>query len=382
MRTRLASWRWQIIPAVAVFLLAGVSTVPANAQYNGYPYYGSNYGSNYYGSSSSYPYNYYGNNYNTYGSNSYYPYNSYGYNSYTNPYSYYNSSSSYYPYNYNNYGYNSSSYPYTYNNYGYNSSYPYNYYGSSSYNSSYPYNYYGSNYGNSYPYNYYGSNYGNSYPYNYYGNTNNCYSSSYYYTGYNQYCGSTYATSTLTVPTGLVVTAVTTGSATVSWGAVSGAVSYIVMESTSGSAYTPVAYPAVNTATITGLAAGTTYSFEVVAVGANGVQSSASAPVSTTGTIAGGTTAVGAPTNLQVVAKTATSVTITWTQVTGAASYRIYQAVSNGSFALIPGSINSNAVTITGLNPSTTYIFEVASVDAVGNLSTPSAPATVLTNAS
>ncbi|HZT07288.1 MAG TPA: fibronectin type III domain-containing protein [Chloroflexota bacterium] len=329
MKAALALKRWQIVPVLVILLMFGATTLPAQAQY-GYPYgYGyGNYGAPYSG--------YYGNSYSGYYGNyysGYYPYSGY----YGNYYS------SYYPYSY---GYNSY-YPYSY---GYNSYYPYSY----GYNSYYPYSgYYG---------NYYSGYYG--YPTYGYG----------YYNGY--YPGYAYAYGGLTAPTGLTVTSNTGNTVTLSWTASVGAITYQVLESTAGGPYVAVTSTpsSATTASVANLVTGVVYSFEVVAVDAYGHQSTPSTPV--TVTAGSGGTGLTAPTGLALAGKpSSTSATITWTAVTAASSYRVYQSTAGSAFVLVSTTL-TNSATVAGLTPGVSYSFEVIAMDAGGNASPPSQPLT------
>lgn len=85
-----------------------------------------------------------------------------------------------------------------------------------------------------------------------------------------------------------------------------------------------------------------------------------------------------APSNLKVSAQTADSATLTWTASTdnfGVTGYDVYQG---GSLA---GSTTSTAYTATGLSPSSSYTFTVKAKDAAGNVSPSSNTVTVTTGA-
>ena len=80
------------------------------------------------------------------------------------------------------------------------------------------------------------------------------------------------------------------------------------------------------------------------------------------------------PSNFTTSGITSNSITCIWDQVTSADSYKIYISTTSGSFTS-PIDINSKTTTtklFSGLNPSTTYYFQIVSVKD----STLSAPAT------
>jgi chitinase len=114
------------------------------------------------------------------------------------------------------------------------------------------------------------------------------------------------------------------------------------------------------TATITGLAASTTYSFTVIAVNSAG-DSPASSAVSAT-TSGGGTTAPAAPTGLTVTGTTSSSVSLSWTAPSGTVTG--YNVDENGSQV---ASVTGTTATITGLAASTTYSFTVIAVNSAGD---------------
>lgn len=65
-----------------------------------------------------------------------------------------------------------------------------------------------------------------------------------------------------------------------------------------------------------------------------------------------------APTGLKVVGTTTTSVTLSWTKVAGAPSYRVYRSGASGNVGATDGA--NNTITIGGLQSNTEYSFQVA----------------------
>jgi hypothetical protein len=88
------------------------------------------------------------------------------------------------------------------------------------------------------------------------------------------------------------------------------------------------------------------------------------------GTGGGGTTALPAPANVTLSGATNTSMVVSWTGVTGAASYNVFR---NGSKANALG-VTATTFTDTGLSSGTTYAWTVAAVDASGAQGALSAP--------
>src|SRR6266480_4161457 len=139
---------------------------------------------------------------------------------------------------------------------------------------------------------------------------------------------------------------------------------------------TLAASPSGTSVSITGLSAGTTYSFTVSAVDAAGNASALSAPLSATTAASSDTTAPTTPAGLAASAVTSTSLTLSWNAATdnvGVTGYRVYR---NGTLVASP---TGTSVSITGLSAGTTYSFTVAAVDAASNASALSAPLSVTT---
>ncbi|GIO29747.1 MULTISPECIES: glycosyl hydrolase family 18 protein [Paenibacillus] len=81
-----------------------------------------------------------------------------------------------------------------------------------------------------------------------------------------------------------------------------------------------------------------------------------------------------APSNLKISGQTSNSVTLTWTASTdniGVTGYDVYQGNS------LAGSATSTTYTVSGLSPSTSYTFTVKAKDAAGNVSDASNAVTV-----
>ncbi|WP_442951182.1 glycosyl hydrolase family 18 protein [Paenibacillus sp. 481] len=118
---------------------------------------------------------------------------------------------------------------------------------------------------------------------------------------------------------------------------------------------------------VTGLTPNTSYTFTVKALDAAGNVSPASneLPVNT----GGGPldpTPPSAPTNVQVTAKSNTTVSLSWTASTdnvGVTGYKVVYGTNSVT-------VSTPATTLTGLTPNTLYTFTVTAFDAAGNSST------------
>jgi hypothetical protein len=167
-------------------------------------------------------------------------------------------------------------------------------------------------------------------------------------------------------PVGLTAGTPTASTVPLSWtapGSGGAPASYTVQyRVTGGGSWTQVSAISGTSYGVTGLPASTEYDFQVQAVNAGGVSGWT---VTTNATTAAGT-APGVPTNLAAASPTSNSVTLSWTapSVGGVgATYQVqYQVQGAGSWAAGPAT-SSTSVTMTGLSASTTYNFEVETVN-------------------
>ena len=121
------------------------------------------------------------------------------------------------------------------------------------------------------------------------------------------------------------------------------------------------------TITISGLAAGLTQAYYVVATGAGGSSGYSSA-------ISATTLSAPAPSNLRVIGLTSTTLTLAWDPPVGPVPVVSYQVlgVFNGVFVQYPlsfANITNTSFKITGLAPGTALLPGVAARDVYGNLS-------------
>ncbi len=154
-------------------------------------------------------------------------------------------------------------------------------------------------------------------------------------------------------PTGLIASAITSSSATVSWSAVSGAVSYAVdYKAASSSTWINAATNTTSTSVNLGsLSASTLYDYRVRTHCSSLNSAYSSAQFTTTAP-----TACTAPTGLNATNITTSSATVGWAPVSGAVSYKVYYKASTSStYILLANATTSTSINITGLTASTTY---------------------------
>ncbi len=180
-----------------------------------------------------------------------------------------------------------------------------------------------------------------------------------------------------TAPTNLASSNITATSFTLSWTASTdnvGVAGYDVYQNgikINSSNITAASY------NVSGLTAGTTYSYFVKAKDAAGNQSAASTALELT-TNAPDTEPPTAPTNLVPTILALTSFKLDWeasTDNVGVTGYDVYQ---NG-VKINPSNITTTSYNITGLSPATLYNYTIKAKDAGGNESSSSSPLDVTT---
>ena len=160
-------------------------------------------------------------------------------------------------------------------------------------------------------------------------------------------------------PTNVVATAQGTSGASVTWAAAAGATSYDVYRQAAGDpGFTQATTGLTKTSfTDSGLASGTTYTYEVRAIGATGASGFTLASPITTGQGVGPT----APTGLAAVAVGSSTINLTWTDTASdETGFLIERSTGGSSFAQIAAlGPNVTSYSDVGLNASTTYVYRV-----------------------
>ena len=155
-------------------------------------------------------------------------------------------------------------------------------------------------------------------------------------------------------PTGLSASTITNTSATVSWSAVSGAVSYDVdyKAASSGTWINAAAATTSTSVDLSGLTEGTLYDYRVRTNCTSESSAYAQAQFTTTAPC-------NAPTSLGSSAITSSSATVSWSAVSGAANYTVeYKAASSGTW-ITAGTTSSTSQNLSGLTASTVYDWQV-----------------------
>ncbi len=169
------------------------------------------------------------------------------------------------------------------------------------------------------------------------------------------------------------VTALTVGAATqttlaLSWSAASGATGYVVQYRPSGSTtWTTFATNVTATnVTVTGLVAGTVYSFQVAAVSTGGT-GPYSAIVQGQTTASAVATAPGQVTGLATGAATTASIAVSWTSTALATGYIVqYRTHGASTWSTFASGVTGTSDVVTGLTAGTAYDFQVAATNSAG----------------
>jgi Fibronectin type III domain len=177
-------------------------------------------------------------------------------------------------------------------------------------------------------------------------------------------------------PTLLKVTAVGSSQISLSWTAPDASPSqYNIYEGTrsGGESSVPAGSSDITSYTVTGLASGALYYFDVTAVYQFCIEDTCSDTESSASNEAFATTSSsvpGAPTGLTATAAGNSGIHLTWAApapTTGApvTGYEVYDGTSSGAESLA-GNSSATSDTVTGLRSGTTYYFEVTAVNSAG----------------
>ena len=169
----------------------------------------------------------------------------------------------------------------------------------------------------------------------------------------------------VSVPDTLVGTAISTTQISLSWAASNGASGYRLYEMENGQSVLIDTYSSSTTsATVNGLSPVTTYQFNLVAFNTIAAAATPRISVSTAGSVS-------APDNVVAAATSSSQIGLSWVAASGATGYRLYE-MENGQPVLIGTySASTTSATVSGLNPATTYQFNLVAFNANASAATP-----------
>ena len=161
----------------------------------------------------------------------------------------------------------------------------------------------------------------------------------------------------LIAPTTFTATALSQSSVSLSWSTAPAATGYRLYQSENGQAVAIATYAAgTNTATVNGLNAGTTYSFNLVAY--NGGASAATPWISVTTM-----SSITPPGNFVATPASGSQINLSWTAATGATGYNLFQFVNGAPTLIATYDISTTSATISGLAANTTYAFNLVATN-------------------
>jgi fibronectin type 3 domain-containing protein len=171
--------------------------------------------------------------------------------------------------------------------------------------------------------------------------------------------------SSLSAPTGLVASALSTSSIAISWNNVSGAAKYKIYRSPNDGAYLEIGESATLSYTNTGLTPVMSYYYKVTAIDASGNESSKSGSASAT-TKSATENKPSTPLGVTATAESSSSISVSWNVVTGASTYKVYRSTNSSGVYVGIGETPDTGYIDTGLQAATKYYYEVSAVDSSG----------------
>ena len=155
-------------------------------------------------------------------------------------------------------------------------------------------------------------------------------------------------------PMALTAMAQSDSAISIAWSAVAGATHYKLYRATGGGSFDQIGENIAATVTVdSGLAANTSYKYQLAACNGNGC-SDRSLEVSAT-------TAPAAPSTAMATAQSASAISIAWSEAADATHYKLYRSTGGGSFAQIGGDIVATETVDSGLDANTSYKYQLES---------------------
>ena len=184
-------------------------------------------------------------------------------------------------------------------------------------------------------------------------------------------------TGNLGAPTGVTATATAADRISVAWNAVSGATLYYIYRSDGGGPFNAIAATSSTSFDSAGLTTSTNYCYEIQATNAAGASVLSSPACATTFNMNGNLTP---PATVSAVTLSSSRINISWSAVSGATTYYIYQSDGGGPFNPV-GATTGTTYDAAGLMASTGYCYEIQASNGSANSTLSMPPACATTSA-
>jgi len=165
----------------------------------------------------------------------------------------------------------------------------------------------------------------------------------------------------ISVPSSVSATAQSPNSISITWNTITEAQSYRIYRSTTATGtYTQIGTSTTSSYSDNSLTPSTTYYYKVSTVTSSGAESGQSTYASAQ------TPAIPVPSNVSATSYSSSIIYVTWNNVSGATSYRIYRSSTATGTYTLAGTSASSGYYDEGLSPSTTYYYKVSTVTSTG----------------
>jgi hypothetical protein len=172
-------------------------------------------------------------------------------------------------------------------------------------------------------------------------------------------------------PSSVSASVVSSSSINVSWSSVSGASGYFVYSSSSSSGtYSQIGTSTSTSYTNSGLSASTTYYYKVSAYNSYGESAkSTDYDYATTSSGSSSGSAPSAPSSVWASEVSSSSISVSWSSVSGATYYDVYYEIGYSSTKNYAATVYSTSYTHTGLSAGTTYYYYIKAGNSYGESS-------------
>ncbi len=170
----------------------------------------------------------------------------------------------------------------------------------------------------------------------------------------------TTTTQSCSAPSGLAASNITTTGATLTWTSVTGVTGYnLQWKTNSATTWTTISNLTTPTYALSSLTASTTYNFKVQSICSSTLTSAYATAVNFTTTTP---SPCSAPTGLIASGITSNTVTLGWTAINGAVSYKLQYKKSTATAWTTVSGVTATTYSLTGLTAGTIYNYQVATV--------------------